>query len=233
MMEGMNVIGVDVGGSKIRAIRWNGARIEKLAVAKTPRSMAALTGILGRMIARLEDGKRLKVGAGFAGSVDQGVVSSSANNRFIRNYNPARSLGRAIRVDNDARTFARAEYMKGAGKGVSRALFFTFGTGIGRAYGVAGAIKRVKRFEPREKWEERYQRVKGAAALAPFLAAHLMPIIRAYKPRVVVAGGAVAEKKGFMALFRRALRREGFAGEVRGAKLGTLAGSIGAAMLVQ
>jgi predicted NBD/HSP70 family sugar kinase len=233
MMRAMKVIGVDIGGSKIRAVRWNGTRVEKLAVAKTPRSVEGLTRTLGRVVAKLENGERLAVGMGFAGSVGSGVVASSRNNRFIKNYSPSRSLARPVRVDNDARTFARAEYTLGAAKGFSRALFFTFGTGIGRAYGVAGTVKRVERFELPEKWEWRYQRVKGAPALALFLAEHLMPIVRSYKPRVVVAGGGVTEKSGFMALFRRALRQEGFNGEVRGSKLGTLAGSIGAAMLVQ
>lgn len=233
MMEGMSVIGIDVGGSKVRAIRWSGARIEKLVVAKTPQSAEKLTKTLRRMIDILEDKTHLKVGTGFAGTITKGVVISSANNRFLKSYHVARALGRPVKVDNDARAFARAEYTMGAAKGAPRALFFTFGTGVGRAYGVAGAIKHVARFGPREKWEKQYQRVKGAQALAPFLAEHLMPLIKDYKPRAVVVGGGVVEKKGFMSLFRRAVSRAGFKGEVRSAKLGTLAGSIGAAMLVQ
>lgn len=229
----MAQIGIDVGGTRIRAVRWNGTRVEKLAVAKTPRSMTALTRVLAGMIERLEDEKRLKIGAGFAGSVGNGVVTSSANNRFIKNYRPSRELGRSVKVDNDARTFARAEYAMGAGKNARRVLFFTFGTGVGRAYGIAGSIKPVKRFETREKWETHYQHVKGAQALAPFLAERLMPIVENYKPRVVVVGGGVTEKKGFVPLFRREMKRAGFGGEVRGAKLGTLAGAIGAAIMVQ
>ncbi len=229
----MKTIGLDVGGSMVRAVRWNGIRVEKLAVAKTPRSAPELTKTLRRMVKKLEEHTPLKVGAGFAGVIEGGKIKMSPNNRFLKGYNVTKEFGRAVRVENDARALARAEYALGAGKGASRALFFTFGTGIGRAYGVRGAVKRVKRFEYPEKWEKHYQRVKGAVALAPFLAEHLEPLIRLYKPRVVVAGGAVAEKKGFMALFRRELKKKGFAGEVRGAKLGTLAGAIGAAMLMQ
>lgn len=236
----MKTIGIDVGGSKMRAICWNGTlahpgggRVEKLVVAKTPRSATALTTILRRMIEKLEDEKRLKVGAGFAGIIESGRIKMSPNNRFLKGYNVANALGRAVRVDNDARMFARAEYILGAAKGASRALFFTFGTGVGRAYGVANEIKRVKHFEYPEKWEKRYQRVKGAVALAPFLAEHLMPIVRDYKPRVVVAGGAVAEKKGFVTLLRAEMKKRGFKGVVVRAKLGTLAGAIGAALITK
>lgn len=228
----MQTIGIDVGGSKVRAVRWNGTRVEKLAVTKTPQGTAELTRTIRRMIAGLEEDKKLPVGIGFAGVITGGKVVMSPNNRFLKNYDVARALRRPVRVDNDARTFARAEYMRGAGKGFSRALFFTFGTGVGRAYGVAGSIKPVKRFEPREKWETQYQRVKGAPALAPFLAKHLIPIIRTYQPRVVVVGGGVTEKKGFMTMFRRELKKQGYKNEVRAAKLGTLAGAIGAALMV-
>lgn len=253
MMNAMHVIGIDVGGSMVRAARirlthrerWNGTparpgggRVEKLAVAKTPQSAAGLTKTLGRMVEKLDDlpaqtGKRLAVGVGFAGVIEAGKVKMSPNNRFLKNYDVARAFGRPVSVDNDARAFARAEYTEGAGKGAARALFFTFGTGVGRAYGIGREIKRVKRFEYPEQWEKRYQRVKGVAALAPFLATHLMRLIKDYQPRVIVAGGAVAEKKGFIAAFRRELKRAGFRGEVRGAKLGTLAGAIGAALIAK
>lgn len=229
----MKAIGLDVGGSTIRGVRWDGRRVEKLAVAKTPRGNAELTRTLLRMIASLESGKPLPIGIGFAGVIEASKVKMSPNNRFLRNYDPSHALKRRVVVDNDARTFARAEYALGAGKGVKRALFFTFGTGVGRAYGIGRVIKRVKRFEHPEQWEKRYQRVKGAAALAPFFAEHLIPIIVSYKPRVVVVGGAVAEKKGFTAMFRRELKKKGFEGEVRDAKLGTLAGAIGAAMIAK
>lgn len=234
MMKGtMKTIGIDVGGSRIRAVRWNGRRVEKLAVAKTPRNAAALTKTLRRMVEKLEDGHSLRVGAGFAGVIEAGTVAMSPNNRFLKGYDVARALGRPVRVENDARAFARAEYVLGAGRGARRALFFTFGTGVGRAYGVGGMVKRVKRFEYPERWETRYQRVKGAAALAPFLAEQLAPLIHLYRPTVIVTGGAVSEKKGFVALFRGELKKKGFSGEVRGAQLGTLAGAIGAAFIAR
>lgn len=229
----MNAIGIDVGGSKICAVRWNGARVEKLAVAKTPQSAAELTKVLHRIIGTLAHGRRLRVGVGFAGVVHGGEVVRSPNNRFLKNYDVKKALGRAVAVENDARCFARAEYTKGAGKGARRAIFFTFGTGIGRAYGVQGNIKHVKRFEYPETWEKRYQRVKGVAALAPFLAERVSPLIRLYKPRVIVAGGGVAEKKGFLAAFRAELRKRGLKSAVVGAKLGTLAGAIGAALIAK
>ncbi|MBI2278621.1 MAG: ROK family protein [Candidatus Brennerbacteria bacterium] len=234
----MKAIGIDVGGSKIRAVRvrlahrerWNGTRVEKLVVAKTPRSAAALTKILRRIIVSLEEHEAFSVGIGFAGVVQDRKIVMSPNNRFLKHYDPSRALGRAVTIDNDARVFARAEYAMGAAKGAQRALFLTFGTGVGRAYGIGSEVKRVKRFEYPEQWEKHYQHVKGVAALAPFLAEKLQPLIRAYQPAVIVAGGAVAEKKGFIAAFRAELKKRGFKDVVAGAKLGTLAGAIGAAM---
>lgn len=244
----MKTIGIDVGGSKMRAIRWNGTparpgggRVEKLVVAKTPQSAEKLTRTLRRMLDVLsEDRKDIKIGVGFAGTIRDGIVVGSPNNRFLKNYHVARALGpayrtgrRSVKVNNDARTFARAEYVLGAAKGAPRALFFTFGTGVGRAYGIGGEIKNVKRFGPREKWEKRYQRVKGVQALAPFLAEHLMPLINIYKPRIIVAGGGVVEKRGFTPAFRTELKKRGFKGAVVPAKLGTLAGAIGAALIAR
>lgn len=230
----MKTIGIDVGGSKMRAIRWNGTRVEKLVVAKTPQSVEKLTRTLRRMLDMLaEDKKNITIGAGFAGTIRDGIVVSSSNNRFLKNYHVAQALGCPVKVDNDARTFARAEYVLGAAKGAPRALFFTLGTGVGRAYGIGGAIKQVKRFGPREKWEKRYQRVKGVAALAPFLAEHLMPIVAIYKPAVVVVGGGVSEKKGFVPAFRAEMKKRGFKNIVARAKLGTLAGAIGATLIAK
>jgi predicted NBD/HSP70 family sugar kinase len=136
-----------------------------------------------------------------------------------------------LRVDNDARTYARAEYNIGAGKGAKRILMITLGTGIGRAYGENGKIKNLKIFETNESWEKEYQKIYEKKALAEFLGEKLAPIIKYLNPEIVVLGGGVVQKKGYFEVIKKALSNRVAKLEIKCSKLGKFAGAIGAAML--
>ena len=139
-----------------------------------------------------------------------------------------------MRVDNDAKTYALAEYQRGAGKGTRSVLVVTIGTGIGRAYGEQGKILNIERFGQAETWEKEYQKIRGTdvdARLAKYLARKINPIIKRYGPEAVVFGGGVTEREGFFQKLNRELKSLGSKVNIQKSKLGNNAGAIGAALL--
>jgi len=98
-----------------------------------------------------------------------------------------------------------------------------------------GKIKKIKRLEYPEKWEWEYQKIrdqKNNAGLANFLGIKLSPIIKKYKPGVVVLGGGVMERKKFFEKMEKRLPTcAGKPIKVMCARLHNKAGAYGAAML--
>lgn len=227
------IIGIDIGGSKIRGVVWDGRRVRRALVIQTPRTAAAVRRALATIALVLNRGRRIdRIGVGSAGVIKGGAIAWSPNISCLKRFKVAAALrGYRVRLDNDARAFARVEYAKGAARGAKRALFFTFGTGVGRAYGEGGEVRKVKRFEYPERWEREYQKIRGSAAVARYLAAHVAPIMERYRPAVVVLGGKVGEWGAFRTRFRRALRARGFRGRIVKSRHGAFAGAIGAALL--
>src|SRR3972149_2996805 len=80
------------------------------------------------------------IGTGAAGIVEKTTLVSSPNISYIKNFafRPLWPRSIRLRVDNDARCFARAELLSGAGRGAKSLFALTIGTGIGRAYGKNG-----------------------------------------------------------------------------------------------
>ena len=136
-----------------------------------------------------------------------------------------------LKVDNDARTYAIAEYKIGSGGGAKNMLMITLGTGIGRAFVRNNKILRIRRFEYAESWEKEYQKIHGKEGLAKFLGEKLSLLIEALNPEVVVLGGGVIEKKGYFEVIKKQLRNRTPKLEIKRAKFGKFAGAIGAAML--
>ncbi|MFH1161927.1 MAG: ROK family protein [Candidatus Jorgensenbacteria bacterium] len=228
----MPVVGIDIGGSKMRGVVWSGTRVLRAKTVGTPHGKVVFERTLRALVQGLGGGdRRVPVGIGCAGVIQGTKVVWSTNIPFLVNFDMAKFLGRRVRLDNDARAFARGEYRRGAAKGVRRALFLTFGTGVGRAYGERNRIESVKRFEYPERWEKRYQAIRGMKKLGSFAAEHVFPIVRRYKPTVIVVGGAVGGCAGFVPRFRAALRTRGFTGNTVRSKLGAYAGAIGAVLL--
>jgi len=228
----MPVIGIDIGGSKMRGVVWGGTRVLRAKTVGTPRRKVVFERTLRALLQGFGGGdRRVPVGVGCTGVIQGTKVAWSPNIPFLVDFDMVKFLGRRVRLDNDARAFARGEYRLGAAKGVGRALFLTLGTGVGRAYGERNRIESVKRFEYPERWEKRYQAIRGMKKLEPFVAERVFPIVRRYKPTVIVVGGVVGGCAGFVPRFRTDLRARGFMGKTVRSKLGAYAGAIGAALL--
>lgn len=227
-------IGIDIGGSKIRGIlwsssaRWNGKKILKNVEFSTPKSLKAFEKTLKRALKKLNaSGSVKKIGIGVAGVIKNNKVISATNIKYLKNYSSPKNY----KIDNDARCFARAEYILGAGYGTKSVLVFTLGTGIGRAYGKNGKILKIKRFEYAEDWEKDYQKIHSKKALSEFLGEKLKLLIDALNPEIIILGGGVVDKKGYYETIKRALNDNGQAVRVKKSKLGKFAGAIGAALL--
>lgn len=231
-------LGIDIGGSKIRGVLWDGRRASATAEIATPRMKREFIRRLLSLIVRLcrrTPGQVRGVGIGVAGRIRGTQVVSSRNISYLKNFDfKILPLPAPLRVDNDARTFARAEARLGTGRQSRRMLAFTIGTGIGRAYSELGRLRTVKQFEHAEPWEPDYQRIRdrgSTGTLTKFLAENLSVLVRRYRPDTIVLGGGVMSRPGFISRLKTDLRVHGVNAKVCRGRLGRNAAAIGAALL--
>lgn len=231
-------LGIDIGGTKIRGVLWDGRRVVAFSEFPTPRTLKAFKReilSLARDLSRRVKGGVSGVGIGVAGVISRTRVRLSPNIPYLKRVDFKRLFSSPLQLDNDARAFARAEWLHGARRGVKRILAITLGTGIGRAYGAHGKIARIKRFEYPEAWEERYQYVRdreSTRALAAFLGEKIAMIAKRYHADTLVLGGGVINRPGLFVRLTAELRRQGTTQPIRRARRGD-AVAIGAAMLFQ
>ncbi|OGF66461.1 hypothetical protein A3I27_01655 [Candidatus Giovannonibacteria bacterium RIFCSPLOWO2_02_FULL_43_11b] len=217
------ILGIDIGGSNIRGICGN-----KFLEFNTPKGEKEFIKILERFP------RGYTVGIGVAGVVDGTKIKISPNIKYLKNFDFSAIGGpvfggKRLKVDNDARTFLRAELVRHSVSNKDRVLGITIGTGIGRAFAENGKVKKIKKFEYPEKWEKEYQKIrdsKNDQKLAEYLRGKLNLIIDKYKPGAVILGGGVLGRRGFFEKIKRYLRVR-----VIKARFGAKAGAIGAAML--
>ena len=231
-------LGIDVGGSKVRGVLWDGRRVLSSREFKTPRSMAAFGRMIRSLVAQLVRWAKEPIrgiGIGAAGVIGGTRLRVSPNIPYLKKFDfTALHLPVPFRLDNDARAFCRAEARIGAGKGSRRILACTIGTGIGRAYSDGGRVRMIKRFEYPERWEKTYQRVRDRGvtpALAAFLGEKLGGFVRRYRPDVFVLGGGVLGRPKMLGMLKAELRRRGVNATLRRGRLGPNAAAIGAALL--
>ena len=124
----------DIGGSRLRAGRWDGATIAPLGEAPTPvNDYAAFCATLGKFVAL---GGAGPVALSLAGGVDPatGRLRSAniacLNGRVVADDLTA-ALGRSVHVSNDADCFTLAEATLGAGREQDVILGIILGTGVG------------------------------------------------------------------------------------------------------
>ena len=229
------VLGIDVGGSKIRGVLHNGKKALRFLEISTPKTKKQFEKSIRKISVQLAAGDEINyIGIAVAGVVEGMIINESPNIKYLKNFDFKKlKLAQNIKVDNDARAFLKAETVRH--RVSDRVLGITVGTGIGRAFFVNGKIKKIKQFEYPEKWEWEYQKIrdqKNNAGLANFLGIKLSPIIKKYKPGVVVLGGGVMERKKFFEKMEKRLPTcAGKPIKVMCARLHNKAGAYGAAML--
>lgn len=233
----MSILGIDIGGSKIRGILWDGKKAVSRRQFATPKNIGDFRETLVTLTDRLAGQRGARaIGIGAAGIVERTTFLFSPNIPYIRDFEFRSLWPRSIslRLDNDARSFARAELLKGAGRGCASIFALTIGTGIGRAYGKSGEIARMKQFEYPGPWEREYQALRNAgndARLAEFLGEKLAVLMKPFGPKRIIIGGGVLERAGFLRLLQRSLHAHGLEATVKRARFSKNAVAIGAALL--
>lgn len=143
MTAGPATIGVDIGGTNIRAAIVSpegelGARLRfPTAAQRGPKAVVDdLAGRLREMIAA-HGGRIGAVGAGCPGplSTPQGIVFETPNlpgwDRFPLRDELAARLGLPVVIHNDANAAAWGEFTHGAARGADTVIMYTLGTGVG------------------------------------------------------------------------------------------------------
>jgi len=144
-----NILGIDVGGTKISYAVINniGDFVSPITKIKTPKKIDELIDLFKQII--LEHEKNVDaVAFATAGAVNltNTKVDSSTPN-LPKGYNKIdfTSLStKPVYVENDANAAAFAEYKKGAAKGAMHTIIITIGTGIGGGIISGGKLLRGK-----------------------------------------------------------------------------------------
>jgi len=142
----MSTIGIDLGGSKVYAVRLVDSEIVASVRTVVGRSVTTVDAIVSA-IEEIATGDESGIGIGLAGLVRPGdgmLVWGPHLSGTHLNIGPEVSdrLGLPVVVDNDANTALLAEMRLGVAVGYRNVLLVTLGTGIGGAIGIDGAIYR-------------------------------------------------------------------------------------------
>jgi glucokinase len=138
-MRSGTLIGVDMGGTNMRAGRVEGGRIVSLAANPTPAAEAA-ERVVADLIRTIEsvltaDTTGLGIGVPSVVDVEQGIVYDVENIPSWREVPLKRILEARfqipVHVNNDANCFALGEYHFGKGRGTKSMVGLIVGTGLG------------------------------------------------------------------------------------------------------
>ena len=239
-----NVLGIDVGGSSVKAgvvDVTTGQVLGETVSAPTPNPSTPdrLAAVIAGLAARLPLA-RGSVGVAFPSVVRQGVIRTAANidHSWLGADGAAvvgRVLNRPVVFLNDADAAGLAEMRWGAGMGVTgTALMLTFGTGIGSALFANGRLfpnTELGHLELNGMEAEKFASAHVRTALQLDFPAwiervnvYLARMQMLFWPDVIILGGAVSER---YAEFEKLLRCDA---PLRPARFAGLAGVIGAAM---
>lgn len=149
------VIGIDIGGTKMSAVLFDGKKVVADYQLATPKeTLDHFLVMLNALIEPLEEKTRENktkingIGLGIAGVIDyeKNIMLNSPNIPIINNINLVEKIEERIelpiKMDNDANCFIRAESLLGAGKGHDNNFGFIIGTGIGGGWWLNGEVYR-------------------------------------------------------------------------------------------
>lgn len=150
-MSGFAAIGIDIGGTHVRAARISAAGN---VLARETRSTAGrpgqVTAQIVELVRSLDDATVSAIGIGVPGRVDarSGKVLSGgyvdlAGQPFAETI--ASTSRRPVFLDNDGNAALHAEHAIGAARGTRDVVMFTIGTGIGGAVIAGGRLLRGRR----------------------------------------------------------------------------------------
>jgi glucokinase len=147
-MSDATAIGIDVGGTQIRAARISAAG-EVLAWTAQPTAAEPSLAVaqIRELLGSLDDSSVSAIGIGVPGRVDtESKRVLSGGYVDLAGFSPATVLAdaraRPIFIDNDGNMALVAEHKVGSARAAGTVVMFTIGTGIGGAIIEHGAVRR-------------------------------------------------------------------------------------------
>jgi predicted NBD/HSP70 family sugar kinase len=140
--------GVDIGGSKIKAVLLKGLSRQntELFAIDTSRNKHEFLRKLEDLIFKVSGKKPVAgIGIGVPGMIDagRGILIKATNLPFLDNWKVKDFFSRfasGVRIDNDSRCFLRGEASWGAARGYKNVVGVALGTGIGGGIMIDGKI---------------------------------------------------------------------------------------------
>ncbi|MDD5433130.1 MAG: ROK family protein [Candidatus Pacebacteria bacterium] len=240
-----NILGVDIGGSKIRMVVWKSKaelssgnkplkewQSREATLENLKKGFEFFGGALGSAIS--------KVGIGAPGLLDfkTGTLMRCGNLPKFKGLNLKQCLEAEVRADNDAKCFLRAEMAFGLAKNYKNVLAVIFGTGIGGAINSwqgrnswAGEFGHMI-IDKGKDWEKLYQETKNRPKEQEKInAIGLANLINVFNPEVIVLGGKGAKMPSKEIISKYLLLPKPQMPKIVLSKLGDNAVAIGAALL--
>lgn len=126
----MAIIGVDVGGTSIKAGLVENGKVKKRVEVSTNEFFEDILSVIEKLMTSYVSG----IGVGFPAIVREGVVFDGVNikiDNFPLKEKLEERFNLPVAVENDASCFALAEGTCGEGKGLTDFVVVTLGTGFG------------------------------------------------------------------------------------------------------
>lgn len=156
-MAGTLAIGLDLGGTQVRAAVVDGARVLRRAAARTDvvGGPASVMEQFAALVREVMDGEDLRsvagIGIAAAGPLDTGtgvvlgIPTIPGWEGFALRQAIADRFGLPVVLENDAIAAAYGEWRHGAGRGLRHMVYVTVSTGIGGGAVVDGHLLRGRR----------------------------------------------------------------------------------------
>jgi|GEM_PF-170505 len=142
------ILGLDLGGSYLKAVRMDFGTVERKLKLKTPRGRGAILEKLDAVIRRL--GEAGAIGIAVPGLVKEGRLLKIPNlpelNGFQLRDWLEEKFGLPTKVENDTNCMTLAEKLWGHGKNAENFIYLSLGTGIGGGLVIQGSLYRGRGF---------------------------------------------------------------------------------------
>jgi len=250
------VLGIDVGGSKIKIILWDRKEIRKSLILQPPVFANLQKGIdfFCQYLSQnniSKSSQNLKIGIAIPGLVrhEKTTIVKCANLPFLNGLNLAKRLKHNyLKIDNDAKCFLRAEMQRGSAKGYKNIIGVVLGTGIGGAFSALNIKSKIENIfsgrdgwagefghmiiEKGKSWEKLYQETKQKPKQQQKINAMAFAnLINIFNPEVIILGGRGARMPNKKMISRYLLEPQKQMPKFLQAKLKDNAVAMGAAML--